>query len=159
MSAFIQFEGVEGESLDDKHKKWCDTNSVSQGWTNPTPAGAYGVNRQRGDTQQVPFHVTRDLDKASPKLAEAICMGKTFGKVLIEVTRSFTDGSRSTYLKYELKDVQITDYIVNISSDGTPTESLTLNFDELKQTYTVADKAGKSAGNVEYSWKVGAGKK
>jgi len=32
-----------------------------------------------------------------------------------------------------------------------------LNFEEIKVTYTENDSAGKSKGNVEYSWKVEEG--
>ena len=38
-----------------------------------------------------------------------------------------------------------------------PTESFSLNGEEIKVTYTEADSKGKSKGNVEYSWKVEEG--
>jgi len=38
-------------------------------------------------------------------------------------------------------------------------EDLSLNFEEIKVTYTETDNTGKKKGNVEYSWKVEEGKK
>jgi hypothetical protein len=34
---------------------------------------------------------------------------------------------------------------------------MSLNFEEIKVTYSEMDNAGKKKGNVEYSWKVEAG--
>ena len=46
----------------------------------------------------------------------------------------------------------------NISGSGqsedVPMEDFSLNFEEIKVTYTEADAAGKKKGSVEYSWKV-----
>ena len=36
-------------------------------------------------------------------------------------------------------------------------EDFSLNFEEIKVTYTENDNKGKSKGNVEYSWKVEEG--
>ena len=38
-----------------------------------------------------------------------------------------------------------------------PMEEISLNFEEIKVTYTECDKTGKSKGNIEYSWKVETG--
>lgn len=66
------------------------------------------------------------------------------------------------YLKYELTNVIVTSYNISGSgqSESVPTESLSLNFEEIKVTYTEQDKAtGQSKGNVEYAWKVEEGAK
>jgi len=36
-------------------------------------------------------------------------------------------------------------------------ESMSLNFEEVKQTYTQYESDGKKTGNVEFSWKVQEG--
>jgi type VI secretion system secreted protein Hcp len=38
-------------------------------------------------------------------------------------------------------------------------EEFSLNFEEIKVTYTENDAKGKSKGNIEYSWKVEEGSK
>jgi type VI protein secretion system component Hcp len=43
--------------------------------------------------------------------------------------------------------------------DAVPTETMSLNFEEVKQTYVEYDAAGKKKGNVEMSWKVEEGQK
>jgi type VI secretion system secreted protein Hcp len=100
--------------------------------------------------------VVKELDKASPKLAEAVCGGKVFPRVEIHVTASYTDAGRVTYYAYDLKNVLISSYHISGGgqSEDVPTEEISLGFEEMKVTYTETDETGASKGNVEYEWKV-----
>jgi len=158
MAAYIKYDGVDGEAQDKDHKNWSDLLQFSQGITQPG-GGATGPTRRRGDVILDDIQCVKELDKASPKIAEAVCKGKVFPKVEIHVTASTTDAGRVTYYAYELKNVMVTSY--NIGGDGqaesVPTETFSLNFEEIKVTYTECDAAGKSKGNVAYEWKVEEG--
>jgi len=155
MAAYIKFEGVDGEAQDKDHKGWSDLLSFSQGLTQPG-GGATGSTRRRGDVIVEDIAAVKELDKSSPKIAESVCKGKVYPKVEIHLTASYTDAGRQTYYAYELKNVLVTSY--NISGDGqaesVPTETFSLNFEEIKVTYTECDNTGKKKGNVEYTWKV-----
>lgn len=155
MAAFIKFDGVDGEAQDKDHKNWSDLRSFSQGAVQPG-GGATGSSRRRGDVILQDINCTKELDKASPKLAESMCKGKVFPKVEIHLTASYTDAGRVTYYAYELKNVMVTSYNISGSgqSEDVPVEDFALNFEEIKVTYTENDNAGKSKGNVEYTWKV-----
>ena len=154
---FIKFDGIDGEAKDDKHQSWSDLLSFDQGQARPD-AGS-GSSRQRGDVIFDDVVVVKELDKSSPKIAEAVAKGKFFPKVEIEVTASYDDKGRVTYYAYELKNVQVVSY--NISGQGqsedVPVEQFALNFEEIKVTYTELDEKGNSKGNIEYSWKVEEG--
>jgi type VI secretion system secreted protein Hcp len=154
MAGYIKFDGVDGEAQDKDHKGWSDLSSFSQ--PIHKPGVGTGSTRRRGDVVLEDVIVTKELDKASPKLAESICNGKVYPKVEIHLTASYTDAGRVTYLAYELKNVQVVNYVVSGSgqSDEVPMEELSLNFEEIKVTYTENDAKGKSKGNIEYSWKV-----
>ena len=104
--------------------------------------------------------VVKELDMASPKLAEACLKGEILPSVQIHVAKEIADGGQVTYYTYELKNVLISSYSVGGSSmpEGVPLESVTLNFEEIKVTYTETDDAGKKKGNIEYSWKVEEGR-
>lgn len=158
MAAYIKFDGVDGEAQDASHKNWSDILSFQQGVHQPGSA-ATGATRRRGDVILEDIHVTKELDKASPKIAESVCKGKVFPKVEIHLTASYTDAGRVTYYKYDLKNVLVTNYSIagNSQSEDVPTEDFSLNFEEIKVTYTEADNQGKSKGNVEYQWKVEQG--
>lgn len=155
MAAYIKFEGVVGEAQDKDHKGWSDIISFNQGVQQPG-GGATGPTRRRGDVVLDDIAVVKELDKASPKLAEAVCKGKVFPKVELHLTASYTDAGRQTYYAYELKNCLVTSYNIGGSgqSDDVPTEELSLNFEEIKVTYTECDSKGKKKGNVEYTWKV-----
>jgi type VI secretion system secreted protein Hcp len=160
MAAYIKFDGVEGEALDDKHKGWSDLASFSQSLHQPG-SGQTGATRRRGDVIMDDIACSKELDKASPKIAESVCSGKVFPKVEIDLTASTTDKGRATYYKYELKNVLVTSYSVSGAgqSEDVPHEDFGLNFEEIKVTYTENDSKGKKKGNVEYSWKVEEGVK
>ncbi len=158
MAAYIKFDGVEGEAQDKDHKGWSDLASFGQGVHQPG-GGATGATRRRGDVIIDDISCSKELDKASPKIAEAVCMGKVYPKVEIHLTASFTDAGRQTYYAYELKNVLVTSYNVGGSgqAEDVPMEDFALNFEEIKVTYTECDAKGSKKGNVEYSWKVEEG--
>jgi type VI secretion system secreted protein Hcp len=160
MAAYIKFDGVDGEAQDKDHKNWSDLASVSQGLHQPG-GGATGATRRRGDVIMDDVMCVKELDKASPKIAESICNGKVFPKVEIHLTASTTDAGRVTYYAYDLKNVLVTSYSISGAgqSEDVPMESFSLNFEEIRVTYTEVDAKGKKKGNVEYSWKVEEGEK
>lgn len=151
---YVKFEGLDGEAQDKDHKGWSDILSFSQGQS--LPEGGTGPTRRRGDVVFEDIVVVKELDKASPKLAEAVCQGKVFPKVEIHVTASYTDAGRVTYYAYELRNVLIASYYVSGGGQGedVPTEEISFSFEEIKAVYTETDETGKAKGNVEYEWNV-----
>lgn len=156
-AAFLKFEGVDGESTDQAHDKWIDVLSFSHSMHIPVGATA-GTTRERASAVVEDFTITKELDKSSPKISEKLLMGEVIPKVEIELTANY-GGSRATYLKYELTNVMVTSYSISGSgqSGDVPMESISLNFEEIKVTYTENDSSGRSEGNVEYSWNVEKG--
>lgn len=104
MAAFIKFDGVDGEALDKDHKTWSDLASFGQALHQPG-GGATGATRRRGDVIMEDLTCSKELDKASPKIAEAVAKGKVFPKVEIHLTASTTDEGRVTYYAYALTNV------------------------------------------------------
>jgi type VI secretion system secreted protein Hcp len=157
MAAYIKFEGVDGEAQDKDHKGWSDLASFSQ--QIHKPGTGTGSTRRRGDVVLDDIGLVKELDKSSPKLAEAVCKGKVFPKVEIHVTASYTDAGRITYYAYALKNCQVVSYDVSGSgqAEDVPMENLSINFEEIKVTYTENDASGKKKGNIEYTWKVEEG--
>jgi type VI secretion system secreted protein Hcp len=160
MALFIKFDGVEGECKDKDHKSWTDLLSMSWG-VHKAGAGATGQTRRRGVATVEDINCTKELDKSSPKLAEMLCLGKVFPKVEIHDTTTYGDGARATFLKYELKNVQVTTFQTAAAGggDAVPTDAFSLNFEEIKQTYIQYDEKGGKKGNVEFTWKVEEGEK
>jgi type VI secretion system secreted protein Hcp len=159
MALFIKFDGIDGEAKDKDHKSWSDLLSMS--WSvSKAGGGATGQTRRRGVATVDDVQITKELDKSSPKLAEAVLTGKVFPKVEIHNTATYGEG-RATFLKYELKNVAVTSHSITASGggDAVPHENMSLNFEEVKKTYVEYDEKGSKKGNVEMTWKVEEGQK
>lgn len=159
MSGYIKIGDIQGESVEPNHGGWINLLSVSQSITRPMSAGASGSTRQRSTATLGDIVCTKELDKSTPKLMEAICKGTNFPKVHIDLCTSSQGDTRIPYMKWELVNARVTSYDVAGSTDGSvvPTESFGLNYEEVKWTYDELDKENKSKGKVETSWKVEEG--
>lgn len=156
-SAFVKFDGIDGESVESSHIGWSDLLSFNQGQSVPEPSGE---SRRRAAVSLEDLVVVKEVDKASPKIAEAVLDGKVFPKVEIHLTASFGDDpARFVYYTYELEDVRITSYNISGSGQGDdrPTENFSLNFEKIKVTYTELASDGSPKDSVEYTWNVAAG--
>ncbi len=153
LAGYLKFDGVDGEATDEGHKDWIELLSFSQSIQNRGAGVGAGASRQRSAPVIEDIVVTKELDKSSPKLAEACLSGKVFPKVEIHLTKSSGEGS-VTYFKYELKNVYITSYQLGGSGDDRPMEQLSLNFEEIKVNYTELDEDGQPEGDVSYQWNV-----
>lgn len=170
-SGFISFTGLEGEAMEVGYLGWSEIQSFNQSIAAPSANQDPASQRRAGRPVFEDILVVKRVDKTSPKIAEAVATGKVFPKVEIHHTAPTASGARSTYYVYELKNVQVTSYNIGTTgqSDITPSglplvksggpsdlpmEQITLNFEEIKVTYTETDSDGKKKGNVEYAWKV-----
>ena len=65
--AFIQIDGIPGESTDDKHQNWIEITAFDH--VMDQPASATGSTAGGATSERVnisPFNFTHRLDKASP---------------------------------------------------------------------------------------------
>jgi len=181
-SAYIKFEGIDGESQNAGHEGWSEIISFSQGISLPS-ADTTTTTRRRGDVIFGDVVVIKQVDKSSPKLAEYMTKGTIFTKVEIHLTGP-SEGSpcQGTFYVCELKNAHITSYVVSgsnplayaliapapevttpssgpfiVQAVDAPMEEISINFEEIKVTYTECDSSGKAKGNVEYSFKVEEG--
>ena len=159
-AAYIKFDGIDGEAKSDGHKDWIEILSFNQGIHKPA-SGASGSTRRRSSTEFTDLVVAKELDKSSPKLAEAVATGRVIPRVALDVTVA-TERGDVTYYRYELTNVIVTSYQVNMdNSEYLPMDSFSLNFEEIKVTYTGLEfgPKGEPGDLVEYSWKVEEGEK
>ena len=153
---YIKFDGVDGEALAARYEGWSNLSTVTQ--SIEREISETGSTRARGPAKFEDLFCTKELDKASPKLAEAVASGKVFPKVEIHLTRN-GEGGQVPYLAYELKNVVITSYHLfgQANTLALSNDSLALNFEEIKMTYTSYNPDGSTGGNVEFTWKVEEG--
>jgi type VI secretion system secreted protein Hcp len=121
-AGFMKLGDIKGEATEEGHKDWINLLSFIEVSTTDEPF----TDRTREETSLGDIIVVKELDKSSPKLAEATLSGKTFPKVEIQMKTS--DGK---YATYELTNVMITTYSVSGDADDRPTEEISFTFEKL----------------------------
>jgi type VI secretion system secreted protein Hcp len=158
---FLKIEGVDGESLDDKHSNWIELLGFEHGMDQPTSVsrGSAG-GAATGRTVHGDFVVRKYVDKASPKLYEAISQGKPFKKVTMEACRA--GGGQLVYYSVILEEVLISKISIEKNSGGAedlPVEEVALNYGKIEWTYTQQKRAdGTGGGNVTAKYDLTKGK-
>lgn len=159
--AFLKVDGLDGESSDAKHKGQFEVLSFSWGVTQSitgTTSSAGTFTGQRADL--APLVVVKQLDKGSPKAAQACAAGEHFGSALLTLCRA--GGDKQPYMEYKLTDVLISGVQIGGASQGeggVPTESWSLHYAKIEMTYTQINVQGKPAGNVAAGWDLKENKK
>ncbi len=151
MAVYIKFDGITGESTDDKHKGWSDLTSVSQ-VIHRSGTGGVGVARNAGTAQLEDIQCSKLLDKASNDIAKELIKGKTFKTVEIDMTTDTAGSGRESYFKYKLENVIVTSYSVSGSPGSRPHESFSLNFTKIEATYQEVKEDGAKGASVPYTW-------
>ena len=128
VDAYLEIEGIKGESQDDKHRDWIEISSFSWGTSHAANIGSATSGAGAGKVALQDLHFTKTVDKASPVLMLACANGKHFPTVTIEMRKA----GGGPYITYILSDVVISS--VQASSGGdNPTESVTLNFAHMSE--------------------------
>ncbi len=152
--AFIKIDGIPGESQDDKHKDWIEILDFEHEMSQPssaTASSAGGGTTERVDHEDI--QITKHIDKASPKIYEALSKGTHIPNVLIEFCRA--GGDKLKYMEIKLEQVIIS-YAKpggSKNDDAFPTEDVKFNYGKIKWTYTQQKRAdGTGGGNVAGGW-------
>jgi len=148
MAGYIKFEGIDGESQDQRHDKWSDLISFDELMELPHTATGQARSRLTVDHMRV----VKVVDAASTQLLQKLDQKTPFPSVKIEVTRSYTNGGRKRYLWIELKNVLIVSYHISGNCDATsgdeiPTEEIAMSFTTFDMSYEQADQAGNVQGS------------
>lgn len=147
---FLKIDGIEGESLDDKHKNEIELLSFSWGATQPGSAG-HGGGSGVGKVQVHDFQCAKYFDKSSPKLFEACATGKHTPKVVLTCRKA--GGAQQEYMKVTFSEVIVSSIQDSGSGgDSLPTESVTLNFSKIEIEYKPQDEKGNLGGVVKAGW-------
>ncbi|MBT8218787.1 MAG: type VI secretion system tube protein Hcp [Bacteroidia bacterium] len=148
---FLKIEGIDGEATDQKHKDWIVIESMSHAMET-APSSQTGAARRRAEVKISDISVTKELDKASPKIMEAICTGKVIPSMQIHARKN-----GQVYMAYELKNVMVTSYQTSAEGEA-PREHIQFNYEKIKMNYTQFNNRGVQQGKTEFSWDVKAGK-
>jgi type VI secretion system secreted protein Hcp len=154
---FIKFDGIDGESKDDKHKGEHDVLAWSWGMSQSGSAHIGGGGGSgKVDMQDLSF--TKYIDKGSPDLMLNCCQGKHIDKATLTVRKA--GGDPLEYLKIAMEEVIIT----SVSTGGSGgedrlTENITLDFAKVKVDYKEQTEKGTVGATPKMGWDIQANKK
>ncbi len=148
--AFLKFEGINGESLDAKHKDWIEVLSFSWGVSQPHSSSG----QLTGHVVPEDFSFTHAVDKASPKLMLACAQGDSINEVDVSFRKAGSGGGGIDYLKYSFFDVFLSSVSPGGQSravqvkleDAVPMEEVTFNYGKVMIDYQQLDRNGKPVG-------------
>lgn len=153
---FLKIEGIEGESIDDKHKGEIDIMSYSWGMSN-SGSFAAGSGGGAGKVSFGTIRLTTAVTKASPMIFESVATGKHFPNVTISAVKTGAIGQE--FLKVTLTDVIITSYQTGGVVGEVPTDSFRLNFAKIEFEYKPQSADGSLDASVKAGWDLKANKK
>ena len=147
---FLRIDGIPGELTDGTHGDWIEVITYSHAIANPS-ALAGGSS---GSSYHADFTVVKAIDKASPRLAVAVCDGTHIQEIVVEVWQA--DGDKLKFMEYRMGNVTVSSvrtvgYVEGISP--LPLEEVTFNYNRIEWIYTQQKRAdGSGGGNVAGGW-------
>lgn len=165
--AYLDIEGIPGESLAKGREKKIELLSFDFGATQATSAtasSAGGASAERVNLKE--FTVRKFIDMATPKIFQSCCSGQHIKKVTLHVQRA---GGTNTleYLTVTLEEVIISSTEVEGFSQASqngqtgstdlaqdiPTEKVKFNFARITVKYNQQKRSdGGQSGNVSGGW-------
>lgn len=159
IDAYLQIEGIKGESTDEKHRGWIEVANVTWSVYQPRAASvstAGGHTNGRAELSNLSFKKLADL--SSPILQQHCAMGKTIPKAKFEFMRADGSGSPINYYTVELENVMISGVTPNSGDGGIITEHVHFAFSAMKWKYTQQKVSGGAGGNTSGGWDCAANK-
>jgi type VI secretion system secreted protein Hcp len=105
MKVFMKIDGMPGSSTDQNHADWCDVRGFDHLMEYPFDMRE---NKGRGEPVHGGFQVTLEIDKAAPKMFEALAKKKKVKEVEVECWRDNpSEGGSEKYFTFKLKDCRV----------------------------------------------------
>jgi type VI secretion system secreted protein Hcp len=159
IDAYLQIDGIKGESTDDKHKDWIEVSNVLYAINQPRAESiSTAGGHTSGRAELYPLTFKKLADIASPVLLQTCAAGKTIPKATFEFMRADGDGKPIPYFKIELEHLMIASVTPDSGEGGIINERVQLAYAKIKWTYTRQSIRGGTQGNSSGGWDCNANK-
>jgi type VI secretion system secreted protein Hcp len=152
--AFLELDGVKGESTRDGYKEQIPVISFSWGGQNSVSIGVKG-GASSGKGTVTSLNLMKKSDGASPLLFQKCMMGEHIKKATLTLLKA---GGKAPvdFIKYEMEMVYIesVQYSGSEGGDDVPMESTSLAFGKITYTYTPQKPDGTKGSPVVGTWDV-----
>jgi type VI secretion system secreted protein Hcp len=127
VDAYLQIEGIKGESADSKHQGWIEIFNVNWNVHQPRSSSVStsgGHTNGKAELSEVSFKKLSDF--SSPILFQTCAMGKTLPKAKFEFMRADGNGEPINYFILELENVMISTVNPSTGDGGLIAERVSL---------------------------------
>ncbi|MFL9964765.1 type VI secretion system tube protein Hcp [Paraburkholderia sediminicola] len=150
---FLKIDGINGESLDDRHKD--EIEVLTWDWEilqDSTMHAGSGGGAGKATVKDLTFE--HWIDRASPNLMKYALTGKHIDQAVLVMRKA--GGNPLEYLKVTMSDVLVTRVKPSGSRNDVERslESVSLSFSKVKQEYVVQNAQGGSGGAVTASFDI-----
>ena len=156
--AYLQIEGIKGESQDSKHKDWIEVSHVDWNVHQPRALAISSSGHTAGKTELSEISFKKIADLSSPLLQQTCAAGKTIPKAKFEFMRADGNGEPIKYSVVELDNVMVSSVSPSSGDSGLLTERVSLAYSKIKWSYTQQKIAGGASGNTSGGWDAAANK-
>lgn len=129
VDAYLQLDGIKGESTDSAHSGWIEIDNVFWSVMQPkssTASTSGGHTAERVEMTDISFSKVCDL--CSPILLQTCAQGKTIPKAKLEFMRADGAGTPIKYFEIELENVLIGMVTPSLNGGSGLTEAVGLKF-------------------------------
>jgi len=150
---FLKIDGINGESLDDKHKD--EIEILNWDWEILQESSMHsGSGGGAGKATVKDLTFEHNIDRASPNLMKYALTGKHIDQAVLVMRKA--GGNPLEYLKLTMSDVLVTRVKPSGSKAGEEKsrETVSLSFSKVKQEYVVQNAQGGSGGAVTASFDI-----
>lgn len=106
MALYAKYDGFDGSALAEGYEKWVQAKEIHVDSSRTSLTGQTGApaqQRSTGTSVLGPIEIKQDLDKAFPKILEAMLGGK-FNKKIQAVETQTVGGKQATICEYTFED-------------------------------------------------------
>jgi type VI secretion system secreted protein Hcp len=148
---FLKIDGIQGESLDSKHKGEIQLESFSWGETNPGTAHS-GGGAGAGKVQMQDLHFVMQINKASPKLMLACASGKHIKQAVLTARKA--GKTQQEFLVFKFTDLLVSSYQTGGSqhAEVLPMDQVSFNFARIELEYRPQKADGSLDAPIKAGW-------
>jgi type VI secretion system secreted protein Hcp len=151
---YLKVDGMPGEATTKNFQDQIRLLSFSWGGSQ-TSSVAGNKGSGAGKVDLAGLSVTKELDKASPKLFNSLCSGTHIKSATLSATKAGAGGGTGgVFLKITLGELFVTSLHTSAASE-IPTESVSFSYNTIRIEYSTQDDNGvlTVAGDVSYDLK------
>jgi type VI secretion system secreted protein Hcp len=148
---FLKIDGIQGESLDSKHKGEIQLESFSWGEINPGTAHS-GGGGGAGKVQMQDLHFVMQINKASPKLMLACASGKHIKQAVLTARKA--GKAQQEFLVFKFTDLLVSSYQTGGSqhAEVLPMDQVSFNFARIELEYRPQKADGSLDAPIKAGW-------